>query len=282
MALLVGAFAVPKLPITSLRAPNKAGEIILLIDVSGSMAARKDLDSPNRLERAKPILYEIIDRMEELGEVRISLCGFTSIARSLVPFVGGGDYPYLRQSIKKVLDIYATPGEGSSLGRPLLNVAEKFSPDEKAKLIIVISDGEAFVMTKGIHEAERGWVEEAVKKAAEAGIKVIAVGIGEREGAKIPLYDTKGNYTGEHAILQGVHYVTCLEEDSLKEIASQTGGRYFSEENRQGLVEYIVQSLAPVPAETTEEVKEYRNIAPWFVLGALPLWVVFARRHLLG
>lgn len=283
MALLVGAFALPKLPISSLRAPKRAGEIALLVDVSRSMAAQNDLDSHNRLERAKPILYEIIDRMEELGEIRISLHGFSNIARSLVPFVGKEDYPYLKESVKKVLDIYATPGQGSSLGRSILDVAEKFSPDSKVKLIILFSDGEAFLgTTRGTREAETGWVEEALKKAREVGIKVITIGIGEREGAKIPVHDIKGEFTGEYAKLQGVDYISYLEEDGLKEIASQTGGRYFFEKNREGLIEFIEENLSlATPEGVAEEVKGYRYIAHWFLLGALPIWVIFARNYLL-
>ena len=283
MAFLVGALALPKLPYSSARAPKAAGEIALLVDISGSMAAQEDLGSPNRIERAKPILYEIIDRMEELGEVRISLHGFTNMARSLVPFVGKGDYPYLKVSIEKVLYTYATPGEGSSLGRPISNVAEKFSPDEKAKLIVLLSDGEGFIgVTRGMHEVERGWVDDALKKAGELGIKVITVGIGEREGAKIPLYDVEGEFTGEYAKLQGVDYISYLEEDSLREIASSTGGRYFFEKNREGLIEFIEENLASAGTqEVTAEVRGYRYIAHWFVLAALPIWVVFARNYLL-
>ena len=92
---------------------------MLLIDVSGSMAARENIDSPSRLERIKPILYDMIDNMEKLVQVKISLHGFTEITRSLVPFVGTDDYQYLKESIDKVLDIYATPGSGSSLGKSL-------------------------------------------------------------------------------------------------------------------------------------------------------------------
>lgn len=283
MALLVGALALPQLPFSSPRAPKAAGEIVLLVDVSGSMAAQEDSDSPNRLERAKPILYEIVDRMEELGEVRISLHGFSNRARSLVPFVAKGDYPYLRVTIEKVLDTYATPGEGSSLGRSLSDVADKFSPGEKAKLVVLLSDGEGFLgVTRGMHEAERGWLDDALKKAGELGIKVVTIGIGEREGAKIPLHDVEGEFTGEYAKLQGVDYISYLEEDSLREIASRTGGRYYFEEDREGLIEFIEENLASAGTqEVTAEVKGYRYIAHWFVLAALPVWVVFARNYLL-
>ena len=228
MALLTGALALPKLTFSSFAAPKTAGEIALLVDVSASMAAQKDLNSPNRLQRVKPILDEIIDRMEELGEVKISLHGFTSVARSHVPFVSKEDYPYLKESAKKVLDSNSTPGQGSSLGLPILDVAGKFSQGKKVKLITLFSDGEAFSGgtlvggTRGMQEAERISIGQATRKATEEGIKVITVGVGEREGAKIPLLD-KGRFTGEYAKLRGLDYISYLEEEGLKEIASRTG-----------------------------------------------------------
>jgi uncharacterized protein YegL len=285
MALLIVALALPKVTYYASAATEKTGEVVLLVDVSGSMAAQKDLDSPNRLERVKPILYEIIDSMEELGQVKISLCGFTSIARSLVPFVGKEDYPYLKESIRKVLDVYSTPGGGTSLGEPILDVADKFSIGDQAKLIILFSDGEPFVETKrGMTYRERDFIEQAVEKAVEEGIIIITVGVGEREGAKIPLYDSDEEFTGSYAIIQrGVDYISYLEKDNLEEIASRTGGEYFSEDNLGGLIELIKENLSPVNAEeVTKEVKVYRSIADWFLLASLPIWVVFARRHILG
>jgi len=225
--------------------------------------------------------------MEELGEVKISFHGFTSIARSHVPFVSKENYPYLKESVKKVPDSNSTPGQGSSLGRPILDVAGKFSQSEKVKLIILFSDGEAFRGgtfvggTRGMHEAEKISIEQATKKAKEEGIKVITVGVGEQEGAKIPLHD-KGRFTGEYAKLQGVDYISYLEEEGLKEIASRAGGKYFFEKNREGLIESIEGNLILGAAEEVrEEVKDYHSIAHWFLLAALPIWVVFVRRHLL-
>jgi hypothetical protein len=251
--------------------------------VSASMAARKDPESPSRLDRVKPILLELVARMEALGEVRVSLHGVTSIARSHVPFVGEEDYPYLEESIRKLLDIQSTPGKGSSLGRPLLNVVGKFSEDEPVKLVIFVGDGEVFIgAAPGMHEVERGWIEEAVGKAQGRAIKVVTLGIGEPEGATIPLYDSNGLFTGEYSKLRTGDFVTSLQEDGLREISSRTGGRYFTEQNAEELIAYVEESLSPI-ADTgaVEEIIDYRSVAHWFVLGALPLWVVFARRHLL-
>ena len=284
MALLVVALALPNVTYYSSAATEKTGEIILLVDVSASMAAQKDLDSPSRLERVKPILYEIIDSMEELRQVKISLHGSTSIARSLVPFVGIEDYHYLKESIKKVLDINSTPGEGTSLGRPIQNVIGKFSEGEQSKIIVLFSDGESFINDiSGMTYREENVIEQATKEAVKEGVKVITVGVGEQQGARIPVYDSNGKFTGDYAKLKGLDYVTYLEEEGLKKIASETEGEYFSEENIEVLIEYIKDNLGSIDTgEVTKEVRMHRSIAHWFLLAALPVWVVFTRRHILG
>jgi hypothetical protein len=86
--LMVVALAVPKAAFAESTDTKKTGEVILLVDVSTSMSAQADVDTPSRIERVKILLAEIVESMQEFGEVRICLCGFTDTVRSIVPFVG--------------------------------------------------------------------------------------------------------------------------------------------------------------------------------------------------
>ena len=123
----------------------------------------------------------------------------------------------------------------------------------------------------------------AINKANQAEIMIVTVGVGEREGDKIPIFNAKGEFTGDYATLQGVDFVTYLVEDQLKEIATRTGGRYFTADNHGELIPYLKDKLASADSlSAVKEVKVYQSIAPWFLFAALPIWVVFARRHLLG
>jgi hypothetical protein len=283
VGLIVLAIALPKVQAVAIAGPAKTGEVALLVDNSGSMAAQKDLNGPHRLARAKTYLYEIVDALSQVGQVKISLHGYTNIARSHVPLVGKEDYGYLKESIRQVLDINSTPGQGSSLGPPILTAAAKFSKGEQAKVIVLIGDGEPFVgATRGLRDQERAEIEQAVQKAKEDGIKIIAVGVGEREGAKIPIRNAKGEFTGEYYKLQGLDYVSNLEESLLIDIAARTGGKYFYEGDRRGLVEFLVEQLRSTGETATQEFKVYQSVAHWFLLAALAVWVLFARRHVLG
>ncbi len=282
MGLLVFALASPRLPFSVV--PTKIGEIALLVDVSRSMAARKDLNSPSNLERVRPILNDIVNHLQELGGVRIALYGFTNMARSHVPFVGRQDYPYLMASIDKVLDINSTPGSGSGFGRPISDVSAKFSRDAKIKLIVLFSDGEPFVgVSRGMQGTERGLFEQAMTKARLEGIRVITVGVGEPAGAKVPVYSAEGAFKGEYARLHDADLRFYLTREVLGEIASRTGGRYFAENDRRGLIGSIKENLDSAPfEEMTEEATEFRSIAKWLILACLPVWVFIARRFILG
>ncbi len=281
--LLIVASALPVIASSTIAPSEKAGEIALLVDVSGSMAAQMDVRSPSRLKHVQFILEEIVDHLNELGQPRVSLHGYTNIARSLVPFVGPEDYGFLKESIANVLDTYSTPGQGSVLGRSILDVIGKFTKEGKVRLIVLFGDGEAFIgLTRGMRNEERALLDAAIARAKEAGIPIICVGVGETQGAKIPLYDVEGKFTGEYAKLQGVDFVSYLEPTYMQEVAEQTGGMYLSESNWRELIPFLRDRLALAePIGAGKEVKVYHSIAPWFLLAALPVWLVFIRRHLL-
>lgn len=286
VVMLILALALPKVSYIAPPPEEKSGEIILLVDVSGSMASRTDPSASSRLERIKSIIYDIINDMEELGQVKISLCGFTDIARSHVPLVGIEDYPYLEESVRKVLNVYSTPGGSTSLGQPILDVAAKFSEDAEDKIIIMLSDGEPFYWgASRITDAEALVIGEASAKAIEDDITIITIGVGEPEGAKVPLYDSDGNFTGGYAQKdKGIDFIFYLEDDVLKDIAARSGGDYFYEKDLGGLTEFIEDNLGTVDPEDAiaEEEEAYHYVANWFILASLPVWVIFARRHVLG
>ncbi len=115
------------------------------------------------------------------------------------------------------------------------------------------------------------------------GIKVVTVGVGEPKGAKIPLYKTDGVFTGEYARLHDADLYFYLRTESLKEIASRTGGRYYDQNDRQGLIRFIKENLDSAPyEESAGKTTEYRSIASWFILACLPIWAMIARRFLIG
>lgn len=274
VALLIFAVSMPKLVVPISESAAKTGEIILMVDVSGSMAAKKDLDSPDRLERVKPILYEIIDRFPEATFYPFH---FTSLARSITPPLAKEDFPYLKRSIARVLDVNSVPGIGSGLGVSISQVLEKIPEDGKVKIIVIFSDGEFFIIWPTQHEPEDPVLNGAIKKALQKNVKIVTVGIGEKEGATIPLYGQDGKFTGKFAEYNGKIFMSYLEEDALKKIASETYGKYFTEEDYGGVIDFLNKNLesSAGPAD-----KDYKDISYLLLIPAAVLWAIFARYYL--
>jgi Ca-activated chloride channel family protein len=285
------AWALPQIPYTSFLTPDKSGEVILLVDVSRSMAAQADVDTASRLERVKTILYDFIDEMEQLGDIKIALCCFTDQSTSLAPLVGKDDYSYLKESIEKILDVNCVPGTNTQMGQSILDIFELPSldlvnqtSDEVSKIIVLVSDGEIYYLGKsGIGYTERVDIDNAISKALQENIKIVTIGVGEEEGAKIPIYNINGTFTGTYEQKDGFDFVSYLEEGILEELASKTGGKYFYEDKLNGLSEFIEENTdTVVSSESSQDVSPYRSIASWFMLASVPVWIVFAKRHLLG
>ncbi len=289
LSLLTGAMALPRL-VTPYLVTGRSGQVALLVDDTASMAAQVDPASPNRLARTKAMLHDIVDQMQGLEGVQLSLFGMTEVARSLVPFVGPSDYAYLRTGIDKVLDINATPGEGTSLGQPVLDVADKFSPNAQARLIVLFSDGEVFQNDEpGLDSRETEDIQSAASAARRKGIKIITVGVGEALGARIPLRDAQGKFTGGYAQLDNTDFISYLDERGLKMLARDSGGQYYAEGDSQALINDIQANLAPFAgsgfagsafAGSGEQGRAGYPLAPWLVAAAVPFWVLLVRRHL--
>ena len=281
LSTFIIAFAFPEIAVTGLAADERAGEIVLCVDVSTSMAAREDADSASRLDRVKDMLYKIVDRMEELGQVKISLCGFTNMGCSLVPLVGTEDYSYLRKSIDKVLDILSVPGDGTDIGQSVQDVLKSYSEAGEAKLMVVFSDGEYYSTIYGSGGSEKiRNTALAIQQALSNGIKIISVGVGETNGSKIPLYDDDGNFIGKYSQKAGSDFITYLNETALQEYSTRSEGEYFTENEIRDLINYIENNLSVKRSE--QNVKTHQPVAYLFLIASLPVWIIFVKRHILN
>ena len=184
--------------------------VVVAIDVSRSMLA-SDV-RPNRLERAKADVADLIDSLE--GD-RCSLVAFRRTGVALCPLTT--DHGFLRGALESLSPDSAPRGEtdlGSAIRASLQVIAQVDGVGgEKAdhSAIIVISDGGDL----------RGGALEAAGTAKSRGVPVFTVGIGDpKSGSTIPSDD------GGVLKFDGNPVVVKLEEGALKAIADASGGRY--------------------------------------------------------
>ena len=205
LALSLFAAARPQWGRVTEKTVERSRNVVVAIDVSRSMLAQ-DV-RPNRLERAKADVADLIDSLE--GD-RCALVAFRRTGVVICPLTT--DHAYLRSALEQLTPESASRGEtdlGSAI-RAALDALDPAADDHNA--IILISDGGDL----------RGEALQNAGLAKKRGIPIFTVGIGDpRHGAAIPSEDGRGEQK-----FQGQSVKVKLEEAALKAIAEASKGRY--------------------------------------------------------
>lgn len=181
-------------------------DVIVALDVSSSMLA-EDI-KPNRLERAKRKISDLLDMME--GD-RIGLVAFAGTSFVQCPLTL--DYGAARIFLSAI-DTQLIPIQGTALGNAITTSVKAFRTQEKkSKALILITDG----------EDQTGKALSAAKSAGEQGVKIYTIGIGGEIGAPLPNLSGTGGFRKNQ---QGEVILSKLDETTLQQIALETGGSY--------------------------------------------------------
>ena len=185
-------------------------DLVLLQDISLSMLA-EDV-KPNRLTRSR---HEISSFLESLSGDRVGLVAFSGEAQVMVPLTL--DYGTVQMMLRELTPGWLMPGTNLEKAiRKGMDLYRNSGSAGQYSVMILMSDGE---------ELEAAAVH-AAKEAAEMGIRIYTIGIGSREGVPIPVPSKNGEIAYKKD-LQGNIVTTRLEDGTLQEIASATGGLYF-------------------------------------------------------
>lgn len=207
---VVVALARPQWGIVREKVEREGVDVVLALDTSGSMAT-PDV-APTRFFLARQALLQLIARLE--GD-RFGLVAFEGEAYPLVPLTLDADALGL---FLETVEPGIVPAPGTSLGVGLAKGLDAFIDKERRnKVMVLVSDGENL----------EGDVEEAVRRAKEAGVVVHAVGVGTEGGQPVPEVDAEGRVTGYKRDESGGAVVSRLNMTTLQAIAEGTGGRAF-------------------------------------------------------
>ena len=248
-ALLVVALARPQGIEQNVRTSTEGIDIMLSIDVSGSMLARDF--KPDRITAAKEVAASFIS--DRVGD-RLGLVVFAGEAFTQSPLTT--DQSTLQTLLARIRS--GLIEDGTAIGNGLATAINRLRESEaKSKVIILLTDGinnrcEIAPMT-------------AAEIARAQGIRVYTIGVGTRGTAPYPAVDMFGNMT---FINQKVE----IDEKTLTEIARLTGGRYFratDKEKLQAIYDEINQ-LEKSRVEVTERITYHELFLGW-VLAALAL-----------
>ncbi len=209
LALLIVAVARPKYGAYYEEVAQNGVDLFVLLDVSRSMLA-EDI-APNRLERAKS---DIVDLLHRIPTDRVGLIVFAGKAVTRIPLTN--DHTFFRQMLRDV-DVDSAPVGGSLIGDAIRNgIAAMPHRSDRDQVLVLITDGED-------HDS---FPLDAAKLAAERGVKIIAVGLGDTDnGARIPERSVRRS-VGFVKDRTGQEVWSRMDEDLLKKIALQTSGAY--------------------------------------------------------
>lgn len=255
LALLIVAAARPQFGQSEHTEKRQGIEAVVALDISNSMLA-EDV-APDRLGRAKQMLSKLMDNMVN---DKVGLVVFAGDAFVQLPVTC--DYVSAKMFLNSIKpDLIKT--QGTAIGQALSLAVRCFGEQSEAsRAIILITDGEN-------HEDDAVAV---AKRAKEAGIKVLVVGIGKPEGSPIPVAGTN-NFMKDR---QGNVVVSKLNEDMCREIAKAGGGIYVRCDNSNTATKAIQKELDKMATQEieTQVFTDYNEQFQSFALIALLILIV--------
>lgn len=236
LAAIIVALARPRnVSVSKKTKSNKGIDIVMAIDVSASMLA-KDL-KPNRLEALKKVAVEFIDRRPN---DRIGIVVYAGESFTQTPITS--DKGIVKRTISELK--WGQLEGGTAIGMGLGSAVNRLKESTaKSKVIILLTDG--------VNNSGNIDPRTATELAKELGIKTYTIGIGTNGMADFPW--SKDPRTGK---LQYRKQQVEIDEDLLKEIASETEGKYFRATNNASLKE-IYAEIDTLEKTKIEEFKYY-------------------------
>ena len=242
VALMIVALARPQIIEHKSRTDAEGIDIMLAMDISGSMLAR-DFE-PDRMTAAKEVAASFIN--DRVGD-RIGIAAFAGEAFTQSPLTTDKNslITMLSRLRSGIID------DGTAIGNGLATAVNRLrESDAKSKVIILLTDG---VNNSGVIGPLM-----AADIAADMEIKVYTVGVGTRGKAPYPVVDMFGNISYQMMPVE-------IDEKTLEEIASRTGGRYFRATDKEKLRRIYdeINELEKSKVEITDLTLYHEN---WFAL----------------
>ena len=245
---IVAAIARPQTMFEEQNAEGEGVDIVLCIDVSGSMTAQ-DL-TPNRLEAAKNVAVDFVNK--RLTD-RIAIVIFSGESFTQCPLTT--DHATLISAIENIRN--GLLEDGTSIGSGLGTSVDRLRTSKsKSRIVILLTDG----------ENNGGLIDpQTAKEIAKAfQIKVYTIGVGTDGYAPQPVNTPMGVVMQQGKV--------SIDEKLLKEIAKETGGKYFRAKDNTGLsgIYDEINSLEKSKVELSTRTRYTEKFFP-FVVAALAL-----------
>jgi Ca-activated chloride channel homolog len=254
LALLVVALARPQLGKAATQVFTEGIDIMLAVDISGSMLAEDfqvDGQRANRLDAVKSVVRRFLEHRP--GD-RVGLIFFAARPYAQSPLTL--DHGWLMKNLERAH--VGMIEDGTAVGSGLATAVNRLeASDAKSKIVILLTDGQ--------NNAGKIPPLTAAETAKTLGYRVYTIGAGTRGSAPFPQVDAFGRRV----------YVSMpvdIDEDTLRRVAEVTGGKYFRATDTPSLQQIYdeIDQLEKSPQEGLQYL-EYHELYVWLALPALLL-----------
>jgi Ca-activated chloride channel family protein len=260
LILAIVALARPQQANTKVKKNVEGIDIVICLDISDSMLI-EDMKPSNRLEAAKQTIQQFI---EKRTSDRIGLVVFAGESFTVVPLTL--DYQLILDRVKEITTAAsANIKDGTAIGVALASAAGRLKESTaKSRIMIFMTDGEN---NSGTIDPETG-----LEIAKGYGLKIYSIGIGRDGPTKIPIYqrDFFGNKVKTY-----MPFDSTVNEDLLRRMASDTGGKYFrasKEDSLQGIFREIDQ-LEKTKVDVNKYTR-YSELFPPYLMASVGLYIL--------
>ncbi len=254
LVLLVVALARPQLGKAATQIYTEGIDIMLAVDISGSMLAEDfqvDGQRGSRLDAVKSVVRKFLEHRpgDRVGLVLFAARPYTQSPLTL-------DHGFLLQNLDRAH--VGLIEDGTAVGSGLATAIRRLeASDTKSKVIILLTDGQ--------NNAGKIPPMTAAETAKTLGYRVYTIGAGTRGSAPYPQVDAFGRRV----------YVSMpvdIDEDTLRHVAETTGGKYFRATDTPSLEKIYdeINQLERSPQEGLQYL-EYYELYVWLALPALLL-----------
>lgn len=250
LACLILALARPQRMNVQEQRTGEGIDIVMSMDVSGSMLAQDF--KPNRLEVSKELAVEFI---QNRPIDRIGLVVFSGESYTLSPLTTD-KYTLVTQiqGLKSGMLL-----DGTLIGHGLATAVDRLSESKApSKVVILLSDGKEEAPKESTIDPLT-----ALEIAKTRGVKVYTIGLGSQSYAAAPAENVGAQPSASRML---------LDEELLRRIATETGGRYFRARDKNDLqnIYRLIDSLEKTEMEVKTKTRAEEKFLP-LVIAALAL-----------
>jgi len=232
-------------------------DIVLAIDISGSMAAEDFTVKGKRVNRLDVVKDVVRDFITARPSDRIGITAFSQDAYTVSPLTT--DQHWLLSNLERLR--LGLIEDGTAIGSGLASSLLRLEGSEARSRVIIL-------LTDGVNNAGRISPSEAAAMAEALNVKVYTIGVGSQGMVPFPVQDVWGRKRYQNVKIE-------VDEAVLNMIAQKTGGQYFSADNTQALRE-IYQQIDQMEKTrvTHDQYLEYQELFFYFVIAGLLLLVI--------